>query len=210
MRRGWIGLAVVGVAAGALLWGNGGPEAAQRVARAPGPADPLTPQEIATASQAATSGFAQHMAAGSVDLLYVERVDDKAVAGRQAEAYLYDYAHDRLIVRTVDLGTARVVAERAGSGRQAPPSQREELRAAQLLLADPRLGPKVRDAYAKAASRALGSAADLHVQGLIYPRKPCEAHRCLQVFIRFPDGRWLDTSRIVVDLSAKKIVSLEW
>src|SRR5262245_50505031 len=111
MQRRWAGLAAVGLTAGALLWGHGlwersGPAAAQRAQRAPAPGDPLSPQEIAAASQAATSGFTEHMAAGSVDLLYVERDDDKSVTSRQAQAYLYDYAHDRLIVRTVDLGTA--------------------------------------------------------------------------------------------------------
>jgi hypothetical protein len=38
----------------------------------------------------------------------------------------------------------------------------------------------------------------------------CAKHRCVRLFIRLPKGKWLDTSRIVIDLSAKKIHTLRW
>ncbi|MEV8634023.1 hypothetical protein AB0395_20425 [Streptosporangium sp. NPDC051023] len=136
---------------------------------------------------------------------------------RLAEAYLYDYDTDTLIVRTVDLGTNRVVRETASRGVQPPPSKAEELRAAELLLAQPKLGDGVRLSYAGTAGRLLRSASDLGLRGLVFTPSQeggaatqCAVHRCLRLFVRLPGGHWLDTSRIIVDLSAKKIHILEW
>ncbi|WP_113703984.1 Tat pathway signal sequence domain protein, partial [Nonomuraea lactucae] len=180
---------------------------------APGPADPLTTEEIQRAAGIATAGMRSHLAAGRAELLYVERDDGKASEDdRRADAYVYDYSRDELTVRTVDLGEGRVVREVTDKGVQPPPSRREEARAAELLLRDPELGDGVRAAYRRAAGRELGSAADLTLRGLIYtaPRGSCATHRCLRLFVRLPDGTFLDTSRIVVDLSAKKVHTLEW
>ncbi|WP_084959981.1 hypothetical protein [Thermoactinospora rubra] len=214
MRRG-VALAgsALGVAvlAGALilLAGDGSPQAARTAGQQqPAPGDPLTPEEVGRASEIANR---RHMAGGRVELLYVERDDDKAHEGdRRAAAYFYDYARDTLVVRTVDLGRGEVVAESKAAGAQPPPSRREEVVAAELLLADPRLGRGVRAEYARAAGRPLRSASDLGLRGLIFRGGPCRTHRCVRLFVRLPDERFLDTSRIVVDLSAKKIHTLEW
>jgi hypothetical protein len=214
-------VAVAGMAAAAgtvLLWPGEAPRAARAVPAAPGLDDPLTSEEIARASLLASHGLRDHLSGGRTELLYVERDDDKAAEGtRRADAYLYDYGSDRLIVRTVDLARRKVVAERRGRGVQAPPSKREELRAAELLIAHPTYGKGVREAYEKAAGRKLRSATDLGTRGLIFTPAHrhglpvrCARHRCLRLFVRLPDGRWLDTSRIVADLSAGKIYTLEW
>lgn len=216
MRRGLVfaaaglGTALLG---GSLLLvtGGEGPEAAQAVQESPAPGDPLTPEEIARAGEIATA--TTHLKKGQTELLYVERDDDKdAEQARRAEAYLYDYADDTLIVRTVDLGQSKVVEETKGKGVQPPPSKREELRAAELLLADPKLGRGVRQSFRKAAGRELASPSDLALRGLIFSpgRGPCATHRCLRLFVRLPNGTFLDTSRIAIDLSAKKVHTLEW
>lgn len=198
--------------AAVLLAGEDAPEAARTPRTAPSPGDPLTPGEISRAGAIATGPSHEHMKAGRVELLYVERDDDKAEGDRRAEAYLYDYADDSIIVRTVDLGANKIVRETRGKGVQPPPSRGEETAAAELLLAHPKLGRGVRRAYAKAAGRELRSAADLGLRGLIYsqPGGPCATHRCVRLFVRLPDGKHLDTSRIVIDLSAKKVRTLEW
>ncbi|MFI7443678.1 Tat pathway signal sequence domain protein [Nonomuraea indica] len=214
-------VAVTGLAACVLLLpGDGAPGGAGAAqaggaarAAAPGPADPLTTEEIRRAAALATAGMRSHLAAGRAQLLYVERDDAKDGEGaRRAEAYVYDYARDELTVRTVDLGQGRVVREVTDRGVQPPPSRQEEAHAAELLLRDPRFGDGVRSAYRRAAGRELGSAADLALRGLIHsaPRGACARHRCLRLFVRLPDGTFLDTSRIVVDLSAKKVHTLEW
>ncbi|WP_157250776.1 hypothetical protein [Nonomuraea typhae] len=211
-----LAVAVTGVslAAGAavLLTGEDAPQAAQAVQAEPAPGDPLTADEIKRAGDVATAPSQEHMKVGRVELLYVERDDDKDARARQAEVYLYDYAEDALIVRTVDLEGNKITAESKGKGVQPPPSRREETRAGELLLAHPKLGEGVRRAYAKAAGRELRSVADLGLRGLIYsqPGGPCATHRCVRLFVRLPDGKHLDTSRIVIDLSAKKVHTLEW
>ncbi|MFI6815366.1 hypothetical protein ACIBG7_23360 [Nonomuraea sp. NPDC050328] len=218
MRRslvlGAAGLGAAAVAGAAMfLTGGAAPEAAQVARVTPAPGDPLTPDEVRRAGEIAGASSRAHMAAGRVELLYVERDDDKAAEpNRRAEAYLYDYAEDAVIVRTVDLGRGTVVRESKGTGVQPPPSKREEVRAAELLLAHPKLGKGVRSEFRKAAGRELRSAADLSLRGLIFRDKQgaCRTHRCVRLFVRLPDGRFLDTSRIVVDLSAKTVHILEW
>ncbi|MET8333950.1 hypothetical protein ABZV14_12285 [Streptosporangium canum] len=209
--------AVAVVGAALLLPGGQGSQAAEAAPREPVPGDPLTGAEIARAGDIASATSRAHMAAGRVNLLYVERDDGKdAEERRRADAYLYDYATDRLIVRTVDLGRGTIVKESVTRGVQPPPSKAEEVRAAELLLADPQYGTGVREAYTRAGGGQLRSAADLGLRGLIFtpgqengPRR-CATHRCVRLFVRLPGSTWLDTSRIVVDLSAKKIHTLEW
>ncbi|MFF3439974.1 hypothetical protein [Streptosporangium sp. NPDC002721] len=209
----------VAVVAGAVLFlpGEQGSQAARSARRMPALEDPLTGQEVARATTIAAAGSRSHMAAGRIKLLYVERDDDKDSSGRRADAYLYDYGGDRLIVRTVDLGRGEIVRETVARGVQPPPSKEEETTAAGLLLSHPAYGKVARDAYVKAGGGPPRSAADLGLRGLIFvpsgesgPAGECEVHRCLRLFVRLPDGTWLDTSRMVVDLSAKKIHTLEW
>ncbi|MGW0589418.1 hypothetical protein [Streptosporangium sp. NPDC002607] len=210
----------VAVVAGALLFVSGeqGSQAARSAPQMPAREDPLTGQEVAQATTIASAGSRSHLAAGRIKLLYVERDDDKDTSDRRrADAYLYDYGSDRLIVRTVDLGRGTVVRETVARGVQPPPSKEEETTAAGLLLAHPGYGKVAREAYARAGGGQLGSAADLGLRGLIFtpsgekgPARRCEVHRCLRLFVRLPDGTWLDTSRLIVDLSAKKIHTLEW
>ncbi|WP_436760005.1 hypothetical protein [Streptosporangium sp. V21-05] len=210
----------VAVVAGAALFlsGEQGSQAARSTLRLPAIEDPLTGQEVAQATTIASAGSRSHLAAGRIKLLYVERDDDKDSPGsRRADAYLYDYGGDRLIVRTVDLGRGEIVRETVARGVQPPPSKEEETTAAGLLLSHPGYGKIARDAYTRAGGGALRSAVDLGLRGLIFtpsgesgPARECEVHRCLRLFVRLPDGTWLDTSRMVVDLSAKKIHTLEW
>lgn len=90
------------------------------------------------------------------------------------------------------------------------PAPWEERFATELLLAHPVLGETVRGEYARSTGRRLRSAGDLRVHTLIFRRHGCEAHRCLQVFIRFPGGEWLDVGRVVVDLTTETVRVLEW
>ncbi|MEO3808466.1 hypothetical protein ABGB17_05630 [Sphaerisporangium sp. B11E5] len=90
------------------------------------------------------------------------------------------------------------------------PARWEERFATELLLAHPVLGETIRGEYAKAAGRRLRSPGELRVHTLIFRRHGCETHRCLQVFIRFPGGVWLDVGRVVVDLTTENVRVLEW
>nr|BFE83129.1 hypothetical protein GCM10020093_057300 [Planobispora longispora] len=156
-----VALAGAGVAALAgsllLLSGEQGSQAARSPLRTPSPADPLTDEEIDRVGEIASATLRARMTNGRVELLYIERGDDKAAGERRrADAYIYDYAANRFIVRTVDLAEGRVVAEREGRGTQPPPSRLEEERAAELLLADRVHGGRIRAAYARTAGRPCG------------------------------------------------------
>ncbi|RBQ19854.1 hypothetical protein DP939_14205 [Spongiactinospora rosea] len=230
------GLAVIACAATAtagLVWSGGrttgaGPAvaadraAAGKAARlAPGPNDPLSADERRRAMEIAGDADTRRRG-GRTALLYVQRDDDKAATGRRAEAFSYDYDADRLTLRTIDLGSGRIVATETATGVQPPPSDDEERAAAELLLADAELGKGVREEFEKRAGRPLRSPDDLHLRGVIFMPQhvhgvsnaravaSCAEHRCLRLFVRLPKGKWLDTSRIVIDLSAREIYTMEW
>jgi hypothetical protein len=230
----WAVGAVLAVGAGTasvfLLNGGGDPRGTAAIATtkvqraAPAPDDPLTEEEIRAATDAVL-GVTVRSTPGqqAPELLYVERDDDKqAEDQRRANAYTYDYSQDKLTITTVDLKTSTVIGKETAEGVQPPPSDNEERRAAELILADPTLGNGVRSTYEGLAGKPLKSADDLHLRGVIFSpdhvNEPdnatavadCGKHRCVRLFIRMPKGKWLDTSRIVIDLSAKKIYTLRW
>jgi hypothetical protein len=156
------------------------------------------------------------------EVLYSERHHDAKGAGgdlqRRADVYLYDYGTDTLLRRVVNLTTGRVEQATAQRGVQLPPSAGEVSQAVRIILADPRLGPGLRAAYQSSTSHQLTAPSQLHTQGITFLAShsaglagadrvaQCGAHRCIQLFARIPGGKWVDTSRIVIDLSARRAV----
>lgn len=132
-----------------------------------------------------------------------------------ARVDLYDYATDTLLTRDIDLTTQHVVSTARQHGVQPPPTLDEVRQAMTLVLADPRLGDGIRTAYRTQTGRTLTASSQLTLQGMIYrhanggqpgaPTTACGAHRCVQLFSRIPGGKWIDTSRIVIDLSARHV-----
>ncbi len=139
----------------------------------------------------------------------------------EAEVQLYDYASDSLITRRVDLRSGKVLASDRRRGVQPPPSLAEVRQAVRILLADRRLGPGMRASYASVTHEKLTSPTQLKLQGLAFLAaradgvkgarqvSRCGTHRCVQLFVRVPGERgrgakWIDTSRIVIDLSARR------
>ncbi|MET7902489.1 hypothetical protein ABZS86_13785 [Streptomyces sp. NPDC005355] len=139
-----------------------------------------------------------------------------AAPDSEAEVQLYDYASDALITRLVDLRSGKVLRSARQRGVQPPPTLTEVRQAVKIILADRRLGPGMRDSYASQTKKTLTSASQLLVQGMAFlesraqgatgARKvsQCGVHRCVQLFVRIPGGKWIDTSRIVIDLSARR------
>jgi hypothetical protein len=141
-----------------------------------------------------------------------------------AQVDLYDYATDSLLTRDVDLSTGQVTGTVRQRGVQPPPTADEVKQALALLLADPRLGAGLRTDYAAETGKTLTSPSQFAVQGLTYrtyanpasggapggnPVAQCGAHRCVQLFVRVPGGKWIDTSRIVIDLSARRVAVIK-
>lgn len=134
----------------------------------------------------------------------------------RAEVQLYDYASDTLITRVVDLRSRKVIDSARRHGVQPPPTLAEAREAVKVILADRRLGPGMRESYASQTGKRLTSPAQLRLQSMSFlgsraegvdgARKVsrCGEHRCVQLFVRIPGGKWIDTSRIVIDLSARR------
>ncbi|MBD3002963.1 hypothetical protein [Streptomyces sp. 5-10] len=134
----------------------------------------------------------------------------------RAEVQLYDYASDTLITRLVDLRSKKVLDSSRRHGVQPPPTLAEAREAVKVILADRRLGPGMRESYASQTGKRLTSPTQLRLQSMSFlgsrakgvdgARKVsrCGEHRCVQLFVRIPGGKWIDTSRIVIDLSARR------
>lgn len=189
--------------------------------------DPLTSQEIDRARAAAMTG--QPLARAEegrpeVAFLYAQRLDDKdAETGpRTAEVRLYDYRTDELVIQHVDLASGKVVKTQRVRDRQPAATPDELRRATTLILADAKLGKGLRAQYQAAVGRPLGSASDLHMRGFVFGAaraagagnasafRECGRHRCLQVSLKLPGGRWVDMTRIVVDMSAQQILIINY
>jgi hypothetical protein len=202
--------AVAAVAAATVI-GDGRPATAgPGTASAPAPltatgTDPLTPNETSRAV-----GLATGNARGAGEMLFAERHErgkGREDGQRRADVYLYDYRTDSTLRRVVNLDHARVEETGTTRGSALPPSRNESARAAGIVLADGRLGPGLRETFQRATGRPLSSPDQLQVQGMLFTRgrqaaPQCTGHRCVQLFVRVPGGKWIDTSRIVVDLSA--------
>ncbi|MFD5386587.1 hypothetical protein ACFWMG_16905 [Streptomyces sp. NPDC127074] len=134
----------------------------------------------------------------------------------RAEVQLYDYASDTLITRLVDLRSKKVLDSARQHGVQPPPTLAEAREGVKVVLADRRLGPGMRDSYTSQTGKRLTSPSQLRLQSMSFlgsrakgvdgARKVsrCGEHRCVQLFVRLPGGKWIDTSRIVIDLSARR------
>lgn len=134
----------------------------------------------------------------------------------RAEVQLYDYASDTLITRLVDLRSKKVLDSARQHGVQPPPTLAEAREAVKVVLADRRLGPGMRDSFTSQTGKRLTSPSQLRLQSMSFlgsrakgvagARKVsrCGEHRCVQLFVRLPGGKWIDTSRIVIDLSARR------
>ncbi len=139
-----------------------------------------------------------------------------SAADSRAEVQLYDYASDTLITRLVDLRTEKVLDTARQHGVQPPPTLAEAREAVKVVLADRRLGPGMRESYTSQTGKRLTSPSQLRLQSMSFlgsrakgvdgARKVsrCGEHRCVQLFVRLPGGKWIDTSRIVIDLSARR------
>lgn len=189
--------------------------------------DPLTDQEIQTARHAALTGQPQAKAATGrpeVAFLFAQRYDDKNADGgpRTAEAQLYDYRTDELVIERVDLASGKVTKSDRLKDRQPGASADELRRAVGLVLADPKLGPGLRAQYQAETGRSPASADDFHTRGFVFDAHHAEAatnaaafadcgrHRCFKVSLKLPGGRWIDTRRVVVDMSAQRVLTLHF
>jgi hypothetical protein len=160
----------------------------------------------------------------TVQPLYVERHDEDKEAptdARRADVFYYDYANNEAFVQVVNLKTGQVDIVNARVGNPLPITSAETEAAVQLILDHPRLGRALRDMTFQAIGLPLDAAWQIQAQGVPFfvasaqdtPMEKitaiCEYHRCAQLFIPFNDSTFIDTSNLVVDLSAGQLLWMD-
>lgn len=217
--------------------GDGGDASAVAPARVEGPADegekgvgrdPLTEDETERVTDLAESPAlfkAGEDVEGERGLeeLSVELEDpegdelDDPNAPRRAQVTYYDYKTDSVIARTVNLRTGKVEETITKRGVQPPLSRDEATEAARLLLADP-LSKGLKEDYRDATGKKLTSPDQLQLHNMIFRADPgvspkalaaCGEHRCAQLMVKVPNGPWIDTRTLIIDLSTREVHRLE-
>ncbi|GAA3785947.1 Tat pathway signal sequence domain protein [Streptomyces phyllanthi] len=141
---------------------------------------------------------------------------DDPNAPRRADATFYDYKNDTLVTRTVNLDTGKVEETSTQRGVQPAFSRTETVEAAQLLIASP-VGAGLKADYKDATGKELTSPDQLVLTGMVFRAEQgtrpatlakCGEHRCVRLFTKVKNGPWIDTSDLIVDLSARKVAKL--
>ena len=201
--------------------------------------DPLTLSEMTTAKTLAESSTqmqaiqlraatvvrpSQMATLSTVQPLYVERHDeskDMPTETRRANVYYYDYANDEAFVQIVNLKTGQVDEVNTLGRNPLPITSAETEAAVQLILDHPRLGKLLRDMTFQAIGLPLDAAWQIQAQGVPFFVESaqdsrlekitaiCEYHRCAQLFIPFNDSNFIDTSNLVIDLSAGQLLWMD-
>ena len=132
---------------------------------------------------------------------------------RLIEVAFYDYTSDKQHQVTVDLTAGKVVAAAAAAGVQSPTTATEADVAMDLLLASP-LSATVARGFADQGAGRLTRKDQVSYAGGSYKPAPgvkgaedCGAHRCVELQIQAPNGRYLTTTGFVVDLSAGTVLA---
>ncbi|MGH4032210.1 Tat pathway signal sequence domain protein [Actinomycetota bacterium Odt1-20B] len=191
--------------------------------------DPLTPDEVKRAKSIATAGNVR-LSARDVEgdrgpqLLstnLTEDADPAAAAGtaaaRRADIVYYDYKDDVLVTKTVNLSTGKVENTDTSHGVQPPAAKDEQTEAAQLLIADP-LGADLKKDYKHAMGKELTSPDQLSLSSFVFKKQnveqlpaalsKCGDHRCISLVTKVVNGPWIDTRKLIVDLSARSVTRL--
>nr|WSX72492.1 Tat pathway signal sequence domain protein [Streptomyces sp. NBC_00899]WSX81439.1 Tat pathway signal sequence domain protein [Streptomyces sp. NBC_00899] len=179
---------------------------------------PLTEAEVDRAKSIALQegtprSFRTAAGKQGAEYLDTDLVDDPAATAgtpRRVEVLFYDYGHDQLVKKTVNLGTGAVERTDTATGVQPPPSGDETRQAAALLIKDP-LGQGLRtDFTAATKGQTLTSPDQLRLRGLSFNTgeqsapaglDKCGANRCVRLFTQVKNGPWIDTTDYVIDLS---------
>ncbi|MEU8133729.1 Tat pathway signal sequence domain protein [Streptodolium elevatio] len=200
---------------------------AESVPEGPAPAkgvgrDPLTPDEVETALRLAVDPALRQNArtvtgAPGPEPLTVDLSEplpnetDPEKSPRRADVYFYNYADNTLVKRVVNLN-AGVLERSAQAPNMQPAPSRPETAAALKLLVDSPAGVALKAQYKAATGKDFTGVDELDANGSSYIAGPgdtttakCGAERCLILFVKVRGGVYLDTTRTVVNLSARTV-----
>lgn len=156
-----------------------------------------------------------HGKAGA-QVLYADIPDaDVDAGGRRALVVLYDYTGNRTYHQLVDLKAGTVTRSKNAAKLQ-PPTSADEADAAIAIALSAAEPPKFVTDFEKAEGVPLVSPKQITYvagawtyDGTTVGGKECGADRCAQLAVSTASGAYLNTTDFVVDLSTKKLVTLE-
>jgi hypothetical protein len=139
--------------------------------------------------------------------------NDVDATSRVVDVVFYDYTADQQHQVTVDLSAGTVLDSIASTNIQPPTTPTEADVAMDLLLASP-LRAAVARGFEDDGAGQLTRKDQVSYAGGSYKPTPgvqgaedCGAHRCVELQIQSPSGRYLTTSGFVVDLSARTVIA---
>lgn len=184
--------------------------------------DPLSPAEIARATQQAnvaaplptTRSATTNSTTPVLELLLVERHPNaKGQTARRADVYTYDYSTNETIIDVIDLDTNRVISRKREKNLQLPLTANELQRASDLILADDEQRNLLDAEFKRITGQTLNNPAQqLQVKAFVFhasslpeqlnaASQQCGLHRCAQVLLYTADSVVFEVSPII-NLSA--------
>jgi hypothetical protein len=182
------------------------------------PRDPLSIEEIGYAEHLAAAalpaGSADVTGAAGAELLSVDLASmDPDTTERPVAVSYYDYASDAVVEVTVDLYAGEVSGTTSADGLQPAPTPAETYEATRLLVHSDK-AKRVATEYTAMTGDPI-SADDLIVTGGSYydsdltrADDACGAHRCVELQLQEPTGKYLSSADYVVDLSTGEVIVL--
>lgn len=149
-------------------------------------------------------------------VLYTDIPDtDVDAGGRQALVVLYDYTANKAYHQLVDLKSGTVTRSKSAAGVQPPPAA-DEADVAIALAINAAKSPRFVADFEKAEGVPLVSPEQINYiagawsyDGTTVGGRECGADRCARLMVSTAAGMYLNTTDFVVNLSAKKLVTLE-
>lgn len=178
---------------------------------------PLSNSEVAYARHLASEDPA-YPAEGDSNVAYLATTvaefgahDDGA---RRFDVTYYDYGQNAVLRFVVNLTTQEVELAESATGLQPPPSDSETFAAFELLIEDPQ-SATIRAAFEGSAGEPLTSPEQAVYVGSSFISSPgtigaeeCGVDRCVMLLIQTPDGAYLPTTHLVVNLSQQSVLEI--
>lgn len=182
------------------------------------PRDPLSIEEYGYAEALAETALPADVTnvAGTPggELLSIDLASmDSTTTDRLVAVTYYDYTANQTVVVTVDLYAGATTDTSSAAALQPPPSPAETYAATDLLI-HARQGRRLATEYTAMTGTPISASALIATGGSYYDTLPsrvddaCGDHRCVELQLQEPSGKYLSTVDYVVDLTDKSVIVL--